>query len=95
MRVVICDTGPVLHLSEASALGLLERTGEVLIPPIVDGEIARHVENWTSQRPSWLRVESPQHPPAEQLEQWAAQIDLGAGELEAIVLAKSRAADCS
>jgi predicted nucleic acid-binding protein len=28
----------------------------------------------------------------EHLEQWAAQIDLGAGELEAIVLAKSRAA---
>lgn len=93
VRVIVCDTGPVLHLSEAGALGLLEKSGEVLIPPIVDGEIARLVQDWTSRRPGWLRVESPQHPLAEQLEQWALQIDLGAGELEAIVLAKSRAAD--
>ena len=93
MRIVVCDTGPILHLSEAGALGLLEQTGEVLIPPIVDHEVARHVQDWTSRRPGWLRVESPQHPLVEQLEQWAAQIDLGAGEMEAIVLAKSRAAD--
>jgi len=93
VRIVVCDTGPVLHLFEASALGLLEKTGEVLIPPIVDHEVGRHVQDWTSRRPGWLRIESPQHPPAEQLEQWAAQIDLGAGEMEAIVLARSRAAD--
>ena len=89
----MCDTGPILHLSEARALGLLEKTGEVLIPPNVDHKIARHVQDWTSRRPRWLRVESPQHPLAAQLEQSAAQIDLGAGEMEAIVLATSRAAD--
>ena len=93
VRIVVCDTGPVLHLSEAGALGLLEKTGEVLIPPIVDHEIARHLQDWTSRRSGWLRVESPQRPLAGELEQWAAQIDLGAGEMEAIVLAKSRAAD--
>lgn len=93
VRIVVCDTGPVLHLSEAGALGLIEKTGEVLIPPIVNHEIGRHIQDWTSRRPGWLRVESPQHPRPEQLEQWAAQIDLGAGEMEAIVLARSRAAD--
>ena len=64
-----------------------------MIPPIVDREIARHVQDWTSRRPGWLHVESAQYPLAERLERWAAQIDLGAGEIEAIVLAKSRAAD--
>ena len=93
VRVVVCDTGPVLHLFEAHALGLLEKTGEVLIPPNVDDEIARHVQDWRSRRPGWLRVESPRHPLAAQLGQSAAQIDLGAGEMEAIVLATSRAAD--
>ena len=93
VRIVVCDTGPVLHLSEARALGLLEKTKETLIPPIVDYEIARHVQGWTARRPGWLRVEAPPHPVAGRLEQWAAQIDLGAGEMEALVLAKSRAAD--
>ncbi len=83
MRIVVCDTGPIPHLSEAGGLGLLEQAGEVLIPPIVDREIARHLQDWTSRRPHWLRLESPQHPLAEQLEQWAAQVDLGAGEMEA------------
>jgi predicted nucleic acid-binding protein len=93
VRVVVCDAGPVIHLSEAGALGLLERAGEVLIPPTVDREVARHLEDWTSRRPRWLRVEAPEHPTAEQLAQWSAPIDVGAGELEAIVLAKARTAD--
>lgn len=93
MRVVVCDTGPILHLFEARALGLLEKTGEVLVPPIVDRELARHVQDWRSSRPGWLRVESPEQPLAETLEWSAGLVDLGAGELEAIALAKSQAAD--
>lgn len=93
MRVVVCDAGPIIHLSEAGALSLLERAGEVLISPIVDREVAGHLEDWTSRRPRWLRVEAPEHPAAEQIAQWSAPIDMGAGELEAIVLATSRTAD--
>jgi len=33
LRVVVCDTGPILHLKEAEALELLGKTGEVLVPP--------------------------------------------------------------
>lgn len=92
MRVVVCDTGPVLHLSEAGALDLLERAGEVLIPATVDHEIARHIPDWPTRRPRWLRVDAIPQPGAP-FEQWAAHLGLGAGEVEAIVLAKSRAAD--
>lgn len=42
MRVVVCDTGPVLHLSEADALGLLEKTGEVVVTPAVEQELSAH-----------------------------------------------------
>ena len=34
-RIVVCDTGPLLHLDEASAIHLLEPAGQILIPPIV------------------------------------------------------------
>ena len=33
-RIVICDTGPLLHLSEANAIDLLELAGEVFIPEV-------------------------------------------------------------
>jgi hypothetical protein len=29
LRLVVCDTGPVLHIREAGALDLLAKTGEV------------------------------------------------------------------
>jgi hypothetical protein len=38
VKIVVCDTGPILHLHEAAALQLLERAGEVFIPTAVDSE---------------------------------------------------------
>ena len=43
MRVVVCDTGPLLHLSEIGRLDLLRMTGTVIIPPAVADELDRHV----------------------------------------------------
>ncbi|NTW38137.1 MAG: DNA-binding protein, partial [Syntrophobacteraceae bacterium] len=40
MRIVVCDTGPILHLHEAGALELLAKAGEVFVPPAVDRELA-------------------------------------------------------
>jgi len=31
-RIIVCDTGPLLHLSEAGAIHLLSSAGEVLMP---------------------------------------------------------------
>jgi hypothetical protein len=36
VRLVVSDTGPVLHLAEAQALNLMSLTGEVHIPTAVD-----------------------------------------------------------
>jgi len=41
VRVVVCDTGPVLHLREAEALQLLAATGEVFIRPLWIGNWKR------------------------------------------------------
>ena len=38
-RLVVADTGPLIHLKQADALSLLELTGEVLIPKTVLDEL--------------------------------------------------------
>ncbi len=42
VRIVVCDTGPILHLREAGVLALLAKAGEVLIPPGVNNEMTVH-----------------------------------------------------
>jgi hypothetical protein len=34
--LVVSDTGPILHLSEAGALELLSKSGAISIPPAVE-----------------------------------------------------------
>ena len=39
MRQIVSDTGPLLHLYEASSLNLLEYAGTITIPTAVDHEM--------------------------------------------------------
>jgi predicted nucleic acid-binding protein len=83
-RIVVCDTGPLLHLSEAGCLEFLQKTGDILIPPLVESEFARHAAGFSL--PAWIRV----FPLGESIEartmEWiGAEID--AGEAQAIGLA--------
>jgi predicted nucleic acid-binding protein len=39
-RLVVADTGPLIHLEQADALSLLELTGEILVPKTVLDELA-------------------------------------------------------
>ena len=32
MKLIVSDTGPLLHLTEANLLGLLQDTGKIYIP---------------------------------------------------------------
>lgn len=38
-RLVVADTGPLIHLEQADALSLLELTGEILVPKTVLDEL--------------------------------------------------------
>ena len=78
---------------EADALGLLEQTGEVTVPAAVERELAVRISDWSVRRPTWLRVEFVRDAAAWQVEQVTALAGLGAGEVEAIVLARSLSAD--
>ena len=52
-RIIVCDTGPLLHLSEAGAIHLLSLAGEVLMPPLVAIEFEANAQGW--QPPQWVR----------------------------------------
>jgi predicted nucleic acid-binding protein len=93
LRIIICDTGPVLHLHEAAALGLLKQAGEVIIPRAVELELKQLLPEWPRRKPRWLRVlalaaQQRRAPVVRQLAQ-----ELGEGEAEAITLARSLKAD--
>jgi predicted nucleic acid-binding protein len=92
VRIVVCDTGPVLHLREAGVLDVLRHTGEVLIPAAVDDELARLVDDWPATRPTWLmrRALDPATAPAP-IQHLVT--GLGAGETAAILLAREFDAD--
>lgn len=90
LRIIVCDTGPILHLREAQALEVLADAGEVMVPSTVDGELARLIPNWWGERPSWLMVCPPLR--ADLMVDQLSRA-LGVGEAEAIALARSLTAD--
>ncbi len=88
MRLIVSNTGPLLHLSEADALLLLNWTGEVSIPRAVDKEMTQLFSTWQSQRPTWVCIEELKPSSRVEAETWAQAGLLGAGEAEAVALAR-------
>ncbi len=93
MRIIICDTGPVLHLREVKALHLLAVAGDVLIPTAVDTELHDKIPSWPKERPNWLRVERLTPDEGITAARWLRSGELDAGEAEAIAMAQSRRPD--
>jgi len=84
-RVIVCDTGPLLHLSEAGAIHLLSSAGEVLMPPLVAIEFEANTQGW--QPPQWVRQVSLTRATRQKAEKWVRAKKIDAGEAEAIGLA--------
>jgi hypothetical protein len=57
MKIVVCDTGPILHLREIGLLDPLEKVGRMINPKVVDIELSEFDVSWKDQRPSWISVE--------------------------------------
>ncbi len=88
MRLIVCDTGPILHLKEAKLLNLLKKAGTIYIPSMVDIEINEISSAWEKQKPDWLNVETLSPNETMQAESLYLSGLLDFGEAEAIILAK-------
>ncbi len=62
--LVVADTGPVIHLDELGCLDILSDFKEILIPPAVRNEIAKHRPNILQRRdiPFVIREAAKDHP---------------------------------
>ena len=56
MRWIVSDTGPLLHLHEATLLSILEHAGTIVMPKAVDHELTLHVRDWYARKPQWITV---------------------------------------
>jgi predicted nucleic acid-binding protein len=90
-RIIVCDTGPLLHLSEAGAIHLLSSAGEVLIPPLVAIEFEANSQGW--QPPQWVRQISPGRAARQKAKKWVRAKQIDAGEAESIGLALQEQAE--
>lgn len=93
MKLVVSNTGPLLHLSQAQALDLMALLGEIHIPPAVVAEAARHISTWTIAPPNWISVTSLEPTHARQAQAWRRAGLLDWGEAEALALARQLNAD--
>ena len=93
MKIVVCDTGPILHLREAGLLNLLERAGKVAIPKGVDSELSEIDASWRDPKPSWISVEVLSEKEASDAIALYGTGLLGMGEAEAVIMAKYLKAD--
>lgn len=88
MKLIVCDTGPILHLNEAKLLGLLQKIGKVYIPKMVDIELNELFPYWEKDKPEWIIVSHLLSDETIQAESLFLSGLLDFGEAEAIILAK-------
>ncbi len=90
--IVVADTTPIRYLVAIKSQHLLRALyGRVLIPPGVAAELSHAsapavVRAWMSHRPEWVEIRRPRR-------QFEPEMDLDAGEREAIALAQEVGAD--
>ncbi|HEX7185307.1 MAG TPA: hypothetical protein VF756_26015 [Thermoanaerobaculia bacterium] len=93
MKIVVCDTGPILHLREAESLSILQAAGSIHIPLAVDAEMARLDRLWADERPAWIQTTSLDPAHLNDARSWLQAGLLDPGEAQALALAAQIGAD--
>ena len=87
----MCDTGPLLHLSEAGAIHLLQQVGQVITPAVVATEFEQNTQGW--HPPQWILVRDLDKTAQSRVSGWVKANQIDAGEAEAIALVLQTKAD--
>ena len=88
MRIIVSNTGPLLHLSEAQSLDLLQPAGQIFIPPFVAVEARRYLPTWQGNQPSWIATIELLEPNLNEAQIWQQSGLLDRGEAEALALGR-------
>ena len=86
--IIVCDTGPLVHLHQAHMLDLLPLAGQVLVPPAVRAEILS-----VDPLPDWVEVRALDDTFSDDAQAWIHAGLLDAGEAYALGLARQVAAN--
>lgn len=92
MSIIVCDSGPIIHLYEAGILSLLKPVGEILMPQSVAIEIL-HITGIASDWPYWLQIVELDLSEQKEAEMWARVGSIHKEEAEAFVLARMKNAE--
>jgi predicted nucleic acid-binding protein len=93
VKRIVCDTGPLIHLFEASLLNVLEAAGEVLMPPGVANELEGVAPALKLGDLPWLVTRPLRQPYDAEARDWHRAGLLHLGEAEALALARQERAD--
>jgi predicted nucleic acid-binding protein len=85
IQIIVCDTGPLLHLHEADALPLLKPAGKIMIPPVVIAELKRNASKW--KLPDWVTIQPLGPAASARAAKWIRSQMIDPGEAEAVSLA--------
>lgn len=94
MRLLVADTGPLIHLHEARALHLLPLAGQVFVTPQVMKEwLGQPAERRPDPLPDWIRSIVPSAGASLRSRAWMQSGLLHGGEAESLAVALEMAAD--
>ncbi len=92
IRIVVSDSGPIIHLYESSFLSLLKNLGEIYCSHSVSVEV-QTITDFTGNWTEWLQIVQLAPPELKEAEMWAKIGDLHRGEAETFVLTRIKKAD--
>jgi predicted nucleic acid-binding protein len=94
MRIIVADTGPLIHLHEAGSLHLLSLAGDVFVTPQVMSEWKSQPEELRpASIPEWIRCLTPSTEASLQSQAWLQSGLLHGGEAESLAVALEAPAD--
>ena len=93
MKTIVSNTGPLIHLSEAQSLDLLQLAGQIFIPLSVAIEAKQYVPTWQTGQPHWIEITELVEPNLNDAQTWQRSGILDPGEADALALARQLHAD--
>ena len=84
MKILVCDSGPIIHLFEIHSLQLLLNMGEIFLPYAVVVEVERYLDSMPSEFKT-VKMSETEIPEVERIMKVGK---IHKGEAEAIILAK-------